>query len=296
MSLRLSQQRALWASAFLLVPLVFFLAIRIAPALSSLYISLHEWNIVSNERPFVGLANFRFLLGDPRFGKAVVNTVRYVLVGIPAQIVLGLGLALALQRTKRFRGLFRALYFLPFVTPVVAAAWVWQWMYSRNFGPLNQLLLALHLPPQPFLTRPDQALYAVTAMVVWQYLGFQVVIFLAGLEAIPRVYYEAAEVDGAAGWRLFRHVTIPLLNPTLVFSIVYGTIVYLQLFTQVLNMTFLDQGGPLASTLTVVLYVYQLGFQRFKMGEAAAATTVLFGLILIVTLLQMRALSRPVEY
>jgi multiple sugar transport system permease protein len=133
-------------------------------------------------------------------------------------------------------------------------------------------------------------------MVVWQYLGFQVVIFLAGLQAIPRVYYEAAEVDGAAGWRLFRHITIPLLNPTLVFSVVYGTIVYLQLFTQVLNMTFLDQGGPLASTLTVVLYVYQLGFQRFKMGEAAAATAVLFAVILVVTLLQMRVLSKPVEY
>ncbi len=296
MSLRLSQQRALWAYAFLLVPLVFFLAIRIAPALSSLYISLHEWNIISKERPFVGLANFRFLAGDAKFGKAAINTIRYVLVGIPAQIALGLILALALQRIKRFRGLFRALYFMPFVTPVVAAAWVWQWMYSRNFGPLNQILLALHLPAQPFLSRPDQALYAVTAMVVWQYLGFQLVIFLAGLEAIPRVYYEAAEVDGAAGWRLFRHITIPLLNPTLVFSIVYGTIVYLQLFTQVLNMTFLDQGGPLASTLTVVLYVYQLGFQRFKMGEAAAATAVLFAVILVVTLLQMRVLSKPVEY
>jgi multiple sugar transport system permease protein len=292
----LSHQRALWAYGFLLVPLAFFLAIRIAPALSSLYISLHEWNIISKERPFVGLANFRFLAGDAKFAKAVANTIRYVLVGIPAQITLGLAVALALQRITRFRGLFRALYFIPFVTPVVAAAWVWQWMYSRNFGPLNHFLLTLHLPAQPFLTRPDQALYAITAMVVWQYLGFQVVIFLAGLQAIPRVYYEAAEVDGAAGWRLFREITIPLLNPTLVFSIVYGTIVYLQLFTQVLNMTFLDQGGPLASTLTVVLYVYQLGFQRFKMGEAAAATAVLFIVVLAVTLLQMRVLSKPVEY
>jgi len=292
----LGTRRALWAYTFLLVPLLFFLTIRLAPAFSALYISLHEWNIISPSKPFVGLQNFRLLAHDPSFGRAAVNTIRYVLVGIPAQIALGLVLALALQRINRFRGLFRALYFMPFVTPIVAAAWVWQWMYSENFGPLNGLLAALGLPLQPFLRSPAQALYAVTAMTVWQFLGFQVVIFLAGLEAIPRVYYEAAAVDGASGWRLFRHMTVPLLNPTLVFSAVYGTIVYLQLFTQVLNMTFGDQGGPLASTLTMVLYVYQLGFQRFKMGEAAAATAVLFAVILIITLLQMRVLSKPVEY
>jgi len=292
----LGTRRALWAYTFLLVPLLFFLTIRLAPAFSALYISLHEWNIISPSKPFVGLQNFRLLAHDPSFGRAAVNTLRYVLVGIPAQIALGLVLALALQRINRFRGLFRALYFMPFVTPIVAAAWVWQWMYSQNFGPLNGLLAALGLPLQPFLRSPAQALYAVTAMTVWQFLGFQVVIFLAGLEAIPRVYYEAAAVDGASGWRLFRHMTVPLLNPTLVFSAVYGTIIYLQLFTQVLNMTFGDQGGPLASTLTMVLYVYQLGFQRFKMGEAAAATAVLFAVILVITLLQMRVLSKPVEY
>jgi multiple sugar transport system permease protein len=294
--LGLGTRRALWAYAFLLVPLLFFLSIRLAPAFSSLYISLHEWNIISPAKPFVGLRNFDTILADPRFLRAAINTIRYVVWGIPLQIALGLALAMALRRITRARGLFRALYFMPFITPIVAAAWVWQWMYSQNFGPLNQMLTAVGLPPQPFLRSPAQALFAVMAMVVWQYLGFQVVIFLAGLEAIPRVYYEAAEVDGASGWRLFRHITVPLLNPTLVFSVVYSTIVYLQLFTQVLNMTFQDQGGPLSSTLTLVLYVFQLGFQRFKMGEAAAATAVLFAVILTITLLQMKVLSKPVEY
>ena len=294
--LQLGTRRALWAYAFLLVPLAFFLAIRVAPAVSSLYISLHEWNVISPEKPFVGLRNFVTLSRDPKFAQAAVNTVRYVLAGIPVQLALGLAVAMLLRRINRFRGVFRALYFLPFVTPIVAASWVWQWMYSEQFGPLNQILVALGLPAQPFLRSPTQALYGVTAMVVWQYLGFQVVIFLAGLEAIPRAYYEAAQVDGASSWYLFRHITVPLLNPTLVFSAVYSTIVYLQLFTQVLNMTFGDQGGPLAGTLTMVLYVYQLGFQRFKMGEAAAATAVLFVAILAITLLQMRVLSRPVEY
>ncbi len=294
--LRIGQQRALWGYAFLAIPLLFFATIRVLPAFSSLYISVHEWNIISPNRPYVGLANFHALAADPRFLRAAINTVRYVLVGIPAQMILGLGLALLLRRIVRLRGLYRALYFMPFITPIVAASWVWQWMYSQHLGPLNRILQAAGIPAQGFLRDPDQALYAVTAMVVWQYLGFQVVIFLAGLEAIPRVYYEAAEVDGATGGQLFWRITLPLLNPTLVFSIVYSTIVYLQLFTQVLNMTFQDQGGPLASTLTLVLYVYHLGFHRFRMGEAAAATAVLFVVILTITLLQMKFLSRPVEY
>src|SRR5262249_40618700 len=182
-----------------------------------------------------------------------------------------------------------------FVTPIVAAAWVWQWMYTPTFGPLNHLLQALGLPAQAFLRRPSQALYAVTAMVVWEYVGFQIVIFLAGVDAIPPVFYEAAGVAGASGCRLFRHITVPLLNPTLVFSVVYGTILYLQLFTQVLNMTFGDQGGPLGSTMTVVLYVYILGFQRFRMGPAAAATVVLFAVILLITVVQLRFFTRQVE-
>ncbi len=294
--LSLGARRARWAYAFLAVPLGFFVAIRLIPAASALFISLHRWNIVSADRPFVGLVNFREIWSDPLFWKAGANTLRYVLAGIPAQIALGLGIALLLRKITGFRGFFRALYFVPFVTPIVAAAWVWRWMYTPTFGPLNHLLDAIGLPAQAFLRRPDHALYAITAMVVWQYIGFQVVIFLAGLDAIPRVFYEAAEVDGASGWRLFRHITVPLLNPTLVFSIVYSTIVYLQLFTQVLNMTFGDQGGPLGSTMTVVLYVYIQGFQRFRMGPAAAATVVLFAAILLITVVQLRFFSRQVEY
>ncbi|HLW58860.1 MAG TPA: sugar ABC transporter permease [bacterium] len=294
--LGLEARRAVWAYAFLAGPLAFYVVIRIFPAASALFISLHRWNIVSAERPFVGAANFREILSDPLFWKAVTNTLRYLIAGIPAQLILGLGIALLLRRITRFRGFFRALYFIPFVTPIVAAAWVWQWMYTPTFGPLNRLFEAAGLPRQAFLRQPHQALYAIAAMVVWEYVGFQVVIFLAGLEAIPQVFYEAAEVDGAGGWGLFRHITVPLLNPTLVFSAVYGTILYLQLFTQVLNMTFGDQGGPLGSTMTIVLYVYIQGFQRFRMGPAAAATVVLFVAILAITLLQLRFFSRQVEY
>ena len=294
--LSLGARQALWAYAFLAVPMGFYLALRLAPAVSALVISLHRWNIISPEKPFVGLANFREVSADPLFWKAAANTFRYAAAGIPAQIVGGLVLALLLQRITRFRGLFRALYFIPFVTPIVAASWVWQWMYSPQFGPLTRVFDALGLPAQAFLRTPWEAPYAITAMVVWEYIGFQVVLFLAGLEAIPRVYYEAAEIDGASGLGLFRSITLPLLNPVLVFSAVYSTIVYLQLFTQVLNMTFGDPGGPLGSTETVVLYVYQQGFQHFRMGPAAAATVLLFGAILAITILQLRVFSRQVEY
>ena len=276
--------------------MAFFLSIRIAPAVTALAISLHRWNIVGAEQPFVGLANFREITADPLFWKAIANTVRYAVVGIPAQIALGLAVALLLRRIVRLRGFFRALYFIPFVTPIVAAAWVWQWMYSPQFGPLGRIFDAVGLEIPPLLRTPSLALYAISAMVVWELLGFQIVIFLAGLNAIPAVYYEAAAVDGAGGFRLFRHITVPLLNPTLVFSIVYGSIIYLQLFTQVLNMTFGDPGGPLGSTETVVLYVYTQGFQRFQMGQAAAATVVLFGVIMVISLAQLTVLSRPVEY
>ena len=276
--------------------MAFFLSIRIAPAVTALAISLHRWNIVGAEQPFVGLANFREITADPLFWKAIANTVRYAVVGIPMQIALGLAVALLLRRIVRLRGFFRALYFIPFVTPIVAAAWVWQWMYSPQFGPLGRIFDVVGLEIPPLLRTPSLALYAVSAMVIWEYLGFQIVIFLAGLNAIPAVYYEAAAVDGAGGVKLFRHITVPLLNPTLVFSIVYGTIIYLQLFTQVLNMTFGDPGGPLGSTETVVLYVYTQGFQRFHMGQAAAATVVLFGVIMVISLAQLTVLSRPVEY
>ena len=294
--LGLGARRALWGYAFLAVPMAFFLVIRIAPAATALAISLHRWNIVGADQPFVGLANFREITGDPLFWKAIRNTIRYTVVGIPAQIALGLAVALLLRRIVRLRGFFRALYFIPFVTPVVAAAWVWQWMYSPQFGPLGRLLDTVGLEIPPLLRTPSLSLYAVTAMVVWEYLGFQIVIFLAGLNAIPGAYYEAAAVDGAGGWQLFRSITLPLLNPTLVFSVVYGTIIYLQLFTQVLNMTFGDPGGPLGSTETVVLYVYTQGFQRFHMGQAAAATVVLFGVIMVISVAQLTVLSRPVEY
>lgn len=289
-SLKRHQTRT--AYTFLLLPLLFFLIVRFVPTLMALRMSLFDWNILKEQQPFTGLENYQALVKDEKFITALKNTALYTVIGVPAQIVLGLAVALMLSRIKALRGLYRALYFAPYVTPIVAAAWVWQWLFSPQFGPVNTALVWLHLAPQSFLTSPSQALATTAGLVVWQNLGFQIVLFLAGLAAIPRTFYEAAEIDGASGTQSFWNITFPLLNPTIVFSVVTGTISYLQLFTQVVNLNFTDQGGPLGSTMTVALYIYQMAFGRFQMGYASAITVVLFVIILLITVIQLKFLTR----
>lgn len=299
--LSLRRRRQLWAYIFILIPLFFFLSIRIGPTLFSLNVSVREWNILSPEKPFVGLDNFQRIWHDFQNPKSVVrhaflNTFAYVIIGMPLQLVIGLALAMMLDRITELVGLFRAIYFIPFVTSTVAISWVWRWMYQPRFGPINLLLSFLGLPEQKFLFSPDQALLSITAAAVWQGLGYVIIIFLAGLKQIPQMYYEAARIDGASRWQLFRHVTLPLLNNTIVYLAVLQSIRFLRMFTQVINMTRQGSGGPLNSTVTVVLHMYREAFQRYKMGSAAALMVVLFLIIMVITLVQMRLLTRRVEY
>ena len=295
-SLSLAQRQALWAYVFLFVPLLFFLLVRLYPAFSSLLLSLRDYRPSREINPFIGLDNFVNIANDALFWRALQNTALYTIIGVPAQLVLGLLVALMLQGINKAKGLFRAIYFMPFVTPIVASAWVWQSFLNQNFGPVNQLFTLLGIPNQPFFASPYQALPSVAAFVVWQQLGFQIVLFLAGLEAVPRTYLEAASLDGASGWQVFRHIKLPLLNPTIVFSVVIGTTGFLQLFAQVVNINFGDQGGPLNSTLTVAVYIYKVAFLDFKMGKASAITVVLFAIILLITVFQLRVLRRRVDY
>ena len=196
MRLSLEQRRWLWAYAFLGVPVVFFLTIRIAPTLYAFWVSLHKWDPIAIEQPFVGLDNFRRMGSDEVFWKALRNTWVYVIVGVPAGLILSLAVALGLQRLTRYVGFYRLLYFVPYVTSLVAVGWVWRWIYTPN-GVLNEGLSYLGIGPFKFLQGPDTAIYSIIAMTVWQGLGFQIVIFLAGLEGIPDMYYEAAALDGA---------------------------------------------------------------------------------------------------
>ncbi|MGE6227680.1 carbohydrate ABC transporter permease [Paenibacillus chitinolyticus] len=289
----MKRQRLFFVYACLLVPLLFFIGVRIVPIVYSFLVGFREWDLLSEEKPFVGFSNYVALYHDPVFLTSLRNTVIYVLIGVPGQLAAGLAVALLLRRIIRFRAFFRTVYFLPYVTSVVAVSWVFRWIFMKN-GIVNGLLLQLGLPSQLFLGSPDQAIFIVTAAMIWQNLGFQMLIFLTGLENIPQEYEEAAAIDGAGVWRRFVHVTLPLLNPVLLFSVIIASISYLQSFTQILNMT--SGGGPLNSTKSVVVYIYELAFKQFNMGQATAATVVLFLLILLLSLLQLKTLNRKVEY
>jgi len=298
--LKLSTRKTLWAYTFLALPLTFFLVVRFFPTLQAFLLSTRDWNADPAARTFVGVEHYSKAFGDVRLHRAVLNTLLYTAIGVPAQLVLGLAIALLLQSVRFARGLYRAIYFAPYVTPAVAVAWAWSLLLSPQLGYINTLLVQLGLPPQPFLSSPSQALMTVTGVVVWQYIGFQIVLFLVGLESIPRMYYEAAEIDGANAWQRFARITLPLLNPIIVFSIIIATAApstgFLQLFTQVLNLNFGDPGGPLNSTLTVVLYIYQVAFGRFDLGYAAAISVLLFVFIFALTLVQLRVTRRKVDY
>jgi multiple sugar transport system permease protein len=285
-------QRYLFIYIVLGIPLLYFLSTRMIPIFYAFNVSVREWNLLSSEQPFVGFENFRILFSDEIFRKSIVNTFKFVVIGVPGQLIAGLAVALLLQSIYRFRGFFRTIYFIPYVTSIVAVSWVFRWILMRN-GWLNEVLLQLGIEPQLFLQSPRQALILVTLTMIWQSIGFQMLVFMTGLEAIPRMYYEAASIDGASAWRKFVHITLPLLNPVIVFSAVIAVISYLQSFGQVLSMT---NGGPLNSTTTMVLHIYNLAFQQFKMGRAAAATVVLFAIILVLTLLQLKVLNKKVEY
>ena len=301
MRLTLRQRQVLWAYAFLSIALVFFVIIRWYPALLSFNIAMRDWNTFKGSGPWVGLENYAAIWDDmwkPRSDvrAAFTNTIGYVLYGVPAQMVLALAVALLLDRIRVLSTLFRVAYFAPYVTSAVAVAFVWNWLYLPQTGLLAQVFDILRIPEQPFTKSPDQALASIAAVAVWQTLGYSVIIYLAGIKQIPVTYYEAARIDGAAGVRLFRHITLPLLNPVIVYLTVLSTISFLRLFALVQNMSPQGTGGPLKSTTTVVLEVYRKGFSSYDMGYAAALTVVLFFVILLITVVQLRFLTRRFEY
>lgn len=290
--LSIEQKKAVWAYIFLFVPLTFYLVIRIYPTFSSFYISFTDWDIVSSEKQFIGLENYQKMVNDPVFLKTLVNTFRYVIFGLPVTLVLSFIIAYNLNKIKRGLGLYRTLYFIPYMTSLVAVSWVWRWLYQPlPLGFFNNLLSFFGLAQQPFLQSTSQALPSILAPTIWAEIGFQVIIFLAGLKGIPELLYEAADIDGADNRQKLFKITIPLLRPTIIFLVVMGTIKYLRIFTQVYTMTYQGEGGPLNSTKPLVLYIYNNAFRSFDMGYASAMTVVLFVLILCITLIQLKVLE-----
>jgi multiple sugar transport system permease protein len=288
--LTLQQKQVVWAWGFLAVPILFYGLIRFYPTVEAFIISTTNWNQMSSPS-FVGLANFKRLMADPVFWQVFRNTFLYLIIGTPVSLVLAFTIAYHLDRVRFMHGFIRALHFLPFLTTATAMAWVWRWFYQPvPIGLINDLLSSFGFSQQPFLRSTTQALPAVLAPAIWAGLGFQVVIFLAGLRAIPTTYYEAARIDGVSDFAILRKITLPLLKPTIIFLVVFSSIGFLRIFDQVYNMTSGDPGGPLNATKPLVLMIYQTAFSSFDMGYAAAQTVVLFLVLLCVSLLQLRLL------
>ena len=289
-SFSLRHKQVVWAWAFLAVPILFYALIRFYPTAEAFYISTTNWNLLTKPA-FIGITNFRRLVADPVFWQVFRNTVLYLAIGTPVSLALSFIIAYHLDRVRVLHGFIRALYFLPFLTTAAAMAWVWRWFYQPvPIGLFNDILATLGLPQQAFLRSTTQSLPAVLAPAIWAGLGFQVVIFLAGLRAIPTTYYEAARIDGVSNWTILTRITIPLLRPTIIFLVVFSSIEFLRIFDQVYNMTTSDPGGPLNSTKPLVLMIYQTAFSSFDMGYAAAQTVVLFLALLVVSLVQLRLL------
>ena len=284
------QKQAVWAWVFLALPLLFFCTIRLFPTGYTTYVSLTDWNLL-RPKVFIGLANYLRLWDDPVFWQVFLNTFKYLLISMPISLVLSFMVAYYLDQVRFLQGTIRALYFIPFLTTAAAMAWVWRWFYQPvPIGIFNLILVDLGFSQQPFLRSTTQALGSILAPAIWAGLGFQVVIFLAGLRAIPETYYEAARIDGVGRWTILREITLPLLRPTILFLVVVSSIGFLRIFDKVYNMTVDGKGGPLNTTRPLVLNIYQLAFTDHRMGYAAAQTMVLFVVLLIVTLVQLRAL------
>ncbi len=288
---RLAFRQTAAAWGFLAPGLAHLAVFAFGPVAFAVYLSLHRWGLVEPVRPWVGLANYRTILADPQFWHSLRVTGVYALY-VPVTMALALAAALALERGGVRVRLVRTILFLPFISSVVAVALVWQWMYQPDFGLINAGLRLLGWRGPDWLGDPRTALLAVMAMSVWVHLGYQMVIFLAGLHAIPREYHDAARVDGARPWQRFRYITLPLLRPTILFVLVTGIIVSFQVFTYIAVMT---EGGPLYATDVVVYRIYREAWEFLRFGTASAMSLVLLALLLVVTWLQFRWLGKHVE-
>ena len=283
-----AEARAAWV---FLTPAIGLIALFFAvPVVLGLVLSLTDFDIYAIGDPssarFVWLANYTRALSNPLFWKALGNTFYFVLASAPLSVAVSLVAALMVSsRLTRFQSVFRSIFFVPVVTTMVAVAIVWRYLYHPQYGLLNWVLGGIGAKPIDWLGDPHWAMPAIILLAVWKNFGYNMLIFIAGLQSIPEELYEAAQLDGASGWERFVHITLPGLGPTLLFIAVMTMLGQFQLFTEPYVMT---QGGPLKSTTTLVLLMYEEGFRWWRMGMSAALAFILFVIMLIGTAIQMR--------
>jgi len=273
------------APALIVIGVFFVLPVLAALAMSFTDFDIYALADARNLR-WVGLHNYGQLLQTPLFWRAIGNTLYFVVVGVPLSLAMSLGTALLLKsRLARFPGVFRTALFAPVVTTLVAVAVVWRYLFNPRYGWLNYALGGIGIGPIDWLGDPDWAMPAIIVFAVWKNFGYNMVIFLAGLQAIPEPLYEAARIDGASAWGQFRHVTLPMLAPIVAMANILTVAGYFQLFAEPYVMT---QGGPLQSTVSVLYFMYEEGFKWWNLGSASAVAFLLFVVIFGVTAVQLR--------
>ena len=283
----MTKRRSSWPGAllFLSPTLVIFTVFIAFPIIFSFYLSFHEWNMFGGERQYIGLQNYGAIIGDPEFWRVFRTTVIYTVGTVPVNMMLALWVAFILNKRIAGKKFLRAAFFTPVIVSSVAAAVIWRWVFDPNLGLLNFGLDAIGLPTVNWINNATAAMIALMIVGVWKTFGVNMILFSAGLSGIPDHYYEAAEIDGAGGWHKFYNITLPLLSPTTLFILVLSIIGSFQVFDLVYVLTF---GGPLGSTKVLVYYLYEHAFKFFNMGYASAVAYVLFAVLFILTLLQIR--------
>ncbi|PHS35038.1 MAG: ABC transporter permease [Alkaliphilus sp.] len=284
------------AFLYLLPALTIISTFSFYPVVRSLLMSFHtDYNFFTGEVYSYGIDNFIYIFNDPDFWLAMRNTFLFVVGVVPAAIVISLGISVLLNSKIKFRGLFRTIYFIPFVTSVVAISIVWSWIYHSEYGILNYFLGWFGIDPIAWLIDPAWSMPAIIIMSIWRSLGYNIIIFLAGLQNIDKKYYLAAQIDGASKWQQFRNITLPLLSPSIFFISIVSLIGGFKVFDEVFAL-FDGRPGPVSSALTIVYYIYEKFYMEWEFGIASAAAYALFVITLAFTLIQMYIGKKKVHY
>ena len=291
-SSKFTRKNTIFGYLFIMPQIIGLACFTLFPIFMTFYLTLTRWDFIDKPE-FIGLKNFKYVLGDEVFLKTIGNTAVFVAAIVPLTIILSLSLALATNKAMKGLNIYKSIFFLPNITTIVAMALVWYWLFAADFGIINQVLGMFGIDGPGWLADPKWSKIAVTIMNSWRMMGYYYLIFLAGLKGIPESYYEAAKIDGANRFQVFKNITLPLLSPTTFFILITMLISVFNIFEEPFILT---RGGPVYSTYTLSMYIYFKAFKSFEMGEAAVASVVLFFIMSIVTFINFKISKKWVNY
>lgn len=289
------RQEFIWGWLFILPTMIGLVILNIIPIFQTIYQSFFKTGAFGRGNIFVGTENYERLFSDEKVWQAAFNTIKYAILEVPASIIIALVLAVFLNRKMKGRSFFRAIYFLPMVAAPAAVSMVWKWLYNSKFGLFNHILNALGLPSVNWVSDPKIAIISVAIVGIWSVIGYNMVLFLAGLQEIPRDYYEAAEIDGANGFRQFLNITVPLISPTMFFVIITRVIAAFQIFDSIF-MIIGTQNPALPKTQSLVFLFYRYAFVENNKGYGATIIVLLLCMIMVITVFQMIGQKKWVHY